>query len=827
MAKTNHRWVRATKGCRSIRALAQRIKDKIPAKQPSVDALANYIREGRLAWFAERADYVAVLHELTGLPPHVLLGTDGEKVAFKPLQATEFDAADEDPASLTEETPLMWLDDGGVSIAEVPSGCGRQMWAHIVERRRRAVVREVATVAELESDMSREPVLALVDRVDLAGDADSLRRLVRTGRRVVLLARCVEQSGGQPGEGPKVRIWKLVADWRERLVRFLCARMRLKQGSGRPLAERAISILRETDGAMISVATPGDVVEMVALLQANQRRWSALFLTGDDDAGEGALSELLRLRGFEGKKARQLERELRAALEQRATRLDLPLHGPLSEEDWQSLGVRDLEELLASGLLRRRGGRVAVFPEVVARNEVRRRLGALVGGNAPWGHLCADAGRRAEVGVLLTGMSVPEIEKTIREALAQAPDALESVGRLDALYSEIGRRFMKRDLGRSVELVGDPALLEALFLRATTTWAHRYAGGDGVPCPVTRPAFYGSGEECSAFVGECWAWSFSGVRIAQVDGRFQGLFPGWQRLSWTNPPEWWSQIDARSVVDRDEDDKRERLAEDALLTYADRIVMGLAGDVPLAEAIPPILLVPVADRLAPLSRAARDLFQYVWPGCELAKRRPAVAWRLAILTFGVEEGYRWLENIDAPMISDRETEAIIGELSNEALSSVEPTRLPKALRAPILWRWSRDVKLQSRLGAVLGTLVEQRLASASELALVIEIAATQAAWLGESLLRALWKGKPERAFERLWEALSRDAAVSSEIERLVMTAPPRERERVFAALEGRALTDPLRNWLLRSIIEAPAGAERAWELLSASRRDGQKPTSAS
>lgn len=424
-------------------------------------------------------------------------------------------------------------------------------------------------------------------------------------------------------------------------------------------------------------------------------------------------------------------------------------------------------------------------------------------------------------------MSVPEIEKTIREALAQAPDALESVGRLDALYSEIGRRFMKRDLGRSVELVGDPALLEALFLRATTTWAHRYADGGGVPCPVTRPAFYGSGEEHAAFVGECWAWSFSAVRIAQADGRFQGLFPGWQRLSWTNPPEWWSQIDARSVVDRDEDDKRERLAEDALLTYADRIVMGVAGDVPLAEAIPPILLVPVADRLAPGSPAARDLFQYVWPGCELAKRKPAVAWRLAILTFGVEEGYRWLENVDAPMISDREAEAIIGELSNEALSSVEPTKLPKALRAPILWRWSRDVKLQSRLGAVLGTLVEQRLASASELALVIEIAATQAAWLGESLLRALWKGKPERAFERLWEALSRDAAVSSEIERLVMTAPPRERERVFAALEGRALTDPLRNWLLRSIIEAPAGAERAWELLSASRRDVQKPTSAS
>lgn len=800
MSNVRHPWVKAAKPpCKSIRELAERLRARVPGAEPSIPVLVNYIGQQRVEWFARRDQYLDALRDITGLSRSELLREEGDRLSFGSLPAHELDALDEDPAPILAESPLDWLK-AGVTVATVPLGHGRSTWAYVARRRERADVIDVGNIGELVAGRYDRPALVLVDRANLAEDGAILGRLARKGAQLMVLAREVVPPERTLAD-VHVADWRFLPAWRETLVDYLGRRLRIDAPRRKRVTKDALALVTENPS---SFEAPAEIVELLVVLASTGRTRRVAILLQGDEGSRSALDELPRMRGIDGRRARELVSALRCAIERRVVDVGKSLEGGLTREQWTELGLEDLNALVSVGLLRERAGMLHVFPDFVARNEARRHIEAMVARGAGWGRLAVEPRRRHDIDRYLDRIDPAVLAKTIEASLASTPGTLDDAGRSESLFAAVGRRFITNPR----HLIPRSALTQ-LFTRATSLWASHYASG-GVIGPITRPAFRGTEEQRAEFVAECWAWSFNVKPPIPHDEQLEAHFPGWRKEPWTTLPDWWSQVD----VERDGTVGKDSDVNLALHAFAERLAKHLAQNVFDAK-LPPLLLAPLIESMPVDSEAARWLVDYRWPAQRAHRVAAEKVWRIVLNRHGVTQGLKVLDEIEAPTIPAEAAKAIVDALPMGNIEATEPEKLPANLRGAVLARWAQDDGRLMQVCRALEKIAAEKTLTATETELILDIAARRPGYFGEAATRALWKARPGTALEMLRSAAAAADEVKA-VERFAVTAPAVHLPAVLSVLQTYALTPTLQHWLRRAIVDTPSASDVAWLLLEQS-----------
>lgn len=309
-------------------------------------------------------------------------------------------------------------------------------------------------------------------------------------------------------------IWRLLPDWRERLVDWVVRRLGENTNFD---ADGFKAWLREFDPAHLWIAQSGDVMLLCQVANDEFYPTSEQLLRGDDDPDL-----------FENFFGPHRLRRLKLLVDNRWKQLGLPWEGALSEGDWTAIGDGTLSfaTMRRDRLVSPVGDDFGFAQPVLVRLLLKTLLTSKIKNGAllDWSAACFDQRRRPILEAIL---------ETIKDEdlilLANKVDQEDSpqllIGAVEALFVVAGKRIVR-----------DPALARALSSIARHVFATIDPDGQA-PFPWSRPLT--TPEHGYEWFAACWSWSLHLPRPANTNIRWS--LPGWdhripeQVAQWLNP----------------------------------------------------------------------------------------------------------------------------------------------------------------------------------------------------------------------------------------------------------------------------------------------------
>jgi len=760
-----------------------------------------------------------------------------------------------------------------------PPGAGRSFavqWHRVCESARATEVARLGDASEV-FDVDA-PIVIGVDGPDADGDAGALARLDARGAVLVIAPFAPPRSpegplgpGHEPSSetssrpGWSIEEWRPAPNWREAFVHWIASRIDDRETLLD--ADQLAGWLDRVDARCETFTTPGDIVALCAFAHESGvpsfRR----------DVADRFLRARIAQESNQGREGGTWLRAwgadvVRALVNSRLERVDLPLWGPLDRGSLADLLPADLApralteseidelldrkrtpktearnklrrcsapeaiELLTSArLLRAQGTGLSLHPRWVglgfARARVRREVAE--GSPATWGRWAVDPERRELVDAELDDVAVAGLVR-VSEHVVRDFDrtSLGAVGAVEATFAAMGRRLGPRVRG--------PDALQSLWKIQHSLLTTRYTNGVSL-APRTRPGFEAGGE----WVACCWSWSLYGPK-AKVDDSEGWLFPGWcdpslagmaplAQISVGEPG--WTGRESRFEMARL---RRLQPPFRQLLEMSFEVV-ARCEDPMLPERVPSVLIPAVllaAHRRTPTwSPSAEHVFHVagsLWGGEYLAERatalapddRVAVAQTLWSALLGERKGAVYaLDRIrQSPPLLAFAGEYLSAEDFAQALSPDDVPALHRLLDLPMKFRLPLVRNALQHRPDQIGLLHDvldrgwsgSRGASraGAENAPWIELLADMGrpTWIYR---QALWNVAPERALARTLSADLTDSTAADWFH----GAPTRLHATLLDHLARgpRPLPEWAVLWLRRRVLDAGAGAERAYALL--------------
>jgi len=592
-------WKKA--GLRSRDALALRVAElwgDSKQKPRNIGVKLYELIQGKTVWWERRPEAARALATAleVDLEELQLSSPKGESLfVFEdfPL-ARAFDARGEVPCSLGNE---YWVQPigAGTRWIHAPPGTGRSFTAHVHRYRHGTKAIRVSTLAEALPSMGKPgPLLIEVERTDEKDPLAEQQLLTRGSVLVIAPFPSWSQRNPAPPEEPRGKAitsfedlvrppapknlewehlsWTPRPNWRERFIRWLCGRVSMGVQFN---LEDMLRWLELEDPRARLFATPGDLLALCGFAHEQGRGWKPH--TRSSFTHQWLDSRLSRKGAPSTPQAPWLHlrgKETLRALIQHWFESPEPWLGPLTKHRWMellpeestrtdtSMVQRHLEELvnLPKRQQARKRDEILAALAVPHREEAFRYLtsarffqvedeetwsfrfawlanlmakefiGSTLRKGAParWGRWAVQSDRRGLIDALLDELSEEDLLDLIGRTVEEFQvSSLGAIGAVEALFAAVARRLRK-----GVRF--DAARVLPLWTLQTTTFAKRH--DDGPPIPLTRPEI--EGEELR-WLEVCWLWSFQLDSPPSLPTEFEGLFPGWCRLSLARLPEWF------------------------------------------------------------------------------------------------------------------------------------------------------------------------------------------------------------------------------------------------------------------------------------------------